>query len=126
MNADLDRTQRWRTKFAAALRGIMVGSRGQSSFAVHLFATVLVVVAAAVLGLSAIEWCVIVLAISMVLMAEMFNSSLEWLARAITDQHDARIGNALDIASGAVLLAAFGAVVVGLLTLGLRLLEWLA
>ena len=51
----------------------------------------------------------------MVLAAEMFNSALESLARAITDRPHPLVRDALDIASAAVLVTALGAAAVGLL-----------
>ena len=51
--------------------------------------------------------------IVVVLAAELFNSALETLVPAITRDHDEHVARALDIASGAVLCLACGAVVVG-------------
>ncbi len=49
------------------------------------------------------------------------------MARAITDQKHPQIRDALDIASGAVLMAAFGSIAVGVVLFGYRagqLLGW--
>ena len=92
---------------------------------VHFFAAVLVLVTASVLGIdSTAEWCLLVLCITIVLVAEMFNSALESLARAITDQIDPHIGQALNVGSAAVLVAALGASVVGTLIFVTHLLGW--
>jgi diacylglycerol kinase len=104
----------WSSKFAAAFSGLKQGVHGQSSFFVHFFATVLVIVAAIFLRASLAEWCLLVLCIQSVLVAEMFNSAVEWLARTITRDHDEQLGVALDIASAAVLVAAVGAAVIGI------------
>ncbi len=121
-----DRTQRgWRHKFGDAFRGIKTGIRGQSSFFVHFFFAALVIVAGFVLHVTRVEWCLLTVAIFGVLAAEMFNSALEWLAKAITDEHSPHVGQALDIGSGAVLVAAIGAVVLGALVFLNRLLEML-
>ena len=109
------RRRSWPRKFHAAFVGAKLGVRGQSSFFVHFFVATMVIVAALILRVSAAEWCLLVLAITLVLTAEMFNSALEWLARAITDEDHAHIAGALDIASAAVLIAALGAVAIGLL-----------
>ena len=69
--------------------------------------------AAAALRLERLEWYVLLLCITVVLVAEMFNSALESLARAVTTGHDPHIGDALDIAAAAVLVAAIGAAIVG-------------
>jgi diacylglycerol kinase len=48
---------------------------------------------------------------------ELFNSCIESLARAIDRQRNEQLRNALDIASGAVLVGAIGSAVVGLVIL---------
>jgi diacylglycerol kinase len=103
----------WKAKFRDALVGIALGIRGQSSFRVHLLCALLAVAAGAVLRIDRIEWCLVVLCITAVLAAELFNSALERMAKAIDRRHNPELGAALDIASGAVLLAAVGAVAVG-------------
>jgi diacylglycerol kinase len=111
----------WREKFRDAFRGMKEGSRAQSSFRVHFLVAIAVVIAAAALRVERSEWCALVLCITVVLAAEMFNSALESMARAISGQPDPHLGNALDIASAAVLLASVGAVVVGAVIFGPRL-----
>lgn len=111
----------WRQKFADAFRGIWMGIRDQSSFRVHFAVAAMVVVVATALGLDRLEWSLLVLAIGGVLVAEMFNTALEHLAKAVDRSHNPYIGNALDIGSGAVLLAALTSVVLGTIVLGFRL-----
>lgn len=101
------------SKVRWALRGAAWAIRSQSNFTIHLAAAVCVVVAAAILRATLVEWCVLVLCIAVVLAAETFNTSIEHLARAITREHNEEIRDALDTAGGAVLLAATGAAIVG-------------
>ncbi len=114
-NEQFSSTRSWRQKFSHALRGLKRGVRGQSSFFVHFFVAAMVGAAGLALEATLVDWCLLVLCVAGVLVAEMFNSSLEWLAKAVTNQYDERLRDALDISSGAVLLAAAGAVVVGLI-----------
>ena len=107
------RRRSWGRKFGDAFRGVAVGVRGQSSFRVHFLFAVLVIAAAALLGASRIEWTVLLLCIALVLTAEMFNSGLESLAKAITDKEDPHLADALDTGSAAVLVASIGAALVG-------------
>jgi diacylglycerol kinase (ATP) len=111
----------WSRKFRVAFRGLKEGVRGQSSFFVHLFLTAMVIAAGWMLRVDRIEWCVLMLCIAGVLTAEMFNSALESMAKAITGESDPHLGNSLDIGSAAVLLASIGAAVVGAIILGNRL-----
>jgi diacylglycerol kinase len=113
----------WVAKFRCALRGAKLGIRGQSSFFVHLFAAAAVVVAGIVLQVTRVEWCLLVICIASVLTAEMFNSALESMAKAITNEPDPHLGGSLDIGSAAVLLASIGAVVVGTIIFLDRLLK---
>jgi len=103
----------WSAKFADALRGLATAVRTQSSFAVHLLATVVVVAAAAVLQVAATEWCLLVFACASVLSMEMINTALERLAAAVHPDRSPLVGQALDIASGAVLVASLGATIIG-------------
>ena len=100
-------------KFRHAFRGAWQEVREDRSFQVHFSAAAAVIVCAAVFRVSLIEWCILLLCITMVLAAELFNSALESMAKAITDEHDPRVGAALDIGSAAVLLAAIGASIIG-------------
>ncbi len=115
----------WPRKFRDAFCGIAIGVRGQASFGVHLVCAVGVLVAATLLRASLTEWCLLVLCITVVLSAEMFNSALEYLAKAIDRRENELLAAALDIASAAVLLAALGAAVVGAIVFLMRLgLGW--
>jgi len=119
-NADQPRRARrsWIVKFNDACRGVKIAVRAEVSFFVHLFVTMIVVLTGAVLGLSRLEWCLIVLCVATVL--------LEKLARVVTQETHPEIRDVLDIASGAVLLIALGSAIVGVLVLGVHVLEMVA
>ncbi len=108
------RDRSWTNKFGDAFHGLKEGVRGQSSFFVHLFAAAAVIVAAIVLRIDdPTQWCLLLLCIAVVFSAEMFNSALESLAKAITDQFDPHVRTALNVGSAAVLIASIGAALVG-------------
>ncbi|MEM8946192.1 MAG: diacylglycerol kinase [Planctomycetota bacterium] len=113
----------WRRKFACAFRGLVIGVRGESSFYVHTFATLAVLIVAAWLRLPSSDWLLLTLCTATVWSAELFNSALERLAKAITTDEHPDIRDALDLASGAVLAVAIGAAIVGLVLLGWPLLS---
>jgi diacylglycerol kinase len=105
----------WRHKFRDAFRGVRCGMRGQLSFRVHLFMAAAVVIAAALLRAQLCQWCALLLCIAGVLTAEMFNSAMEHFAKAVEKNRNPQIGEALDTASAAVLIASIGAAIVGAL-----------
>jgi diacylglycerol kinase len=111
----------WAQKFHDALRGLKFGIRGHSSFFVHFFAAALVVLAAAAMQCTVVQWCLLLGCIGMVLTAELINSAIETLHRGLDAETRERTWKALDIAAGAVLMASFTAAVVGVLVLGKRL-----
>ena len=110
----------WIGKFGDAFRGIARAVLGQSSFAVHIPAALGTLALAAVLRVSLIEWCVLAGAIGAVLAAEVINTSIEMLAKAVTDDFDPHIRDALDIASAGVMVTVVTAVVIGTLLIGNR------
>ncbi len=118
----LQETRSWLQKFRNAFRGIAIGARGQSSFLAHAFCAVAVIVVAALANLLAWQWCTLLLCIVIVLVAEMLNTALETMAKAVDTGYHPQLRDALDIASGAVLLAAIGAIVVGGVVMGDALL----
>ena len=73
-----------------------------------------VAIAAVILRVSLLEACVLFLCIGVVLATEMFNTSLEFLAREITSENRPGLAAALDIASGAVLTISLAAAAIGL------------
>ncbi len=116
-------TRTWTAKFGDAFRGLAHGLRGQSSFRVHLPLALLVLLAAAALGLDAVRWAVLLLCVTLVLTAELFNSALELLAKAVTSRQDPHIGAALDLAAAAVLVASAGSAVIGAIVFLSRIVE---
>ncbi len=116
----------WTRKFAHAGRGLRRAVRTQSSFAVHMAAAGAVAIAAVALRVDVAEGCLLALCVSGVFAAELFNSALERLARAITRERDGRVRDALDMASAAVLATALGAVAVGAIIFLRRLVSLFA
>ena len=82
---------------------------------VHGVATVLVIALGGALELTLLDWVLLALAATVVWVAEAMNTALEVLSDAAVPEHNPLIGAAKDVAAGAVLLAAAGAVLVGLL-----------
>ena len=111
--AEPKRPRSWAHKFSDAFRGVALGVRGQNSFYVHFGIAALVIVAAFALHATLIEWCTLLICIAGVLAAELFNSALESIGKAIDIQHNPHLEKALDISSAAVLVASIGAATVG-------------
>jgi diacylglycerol kinase len=98
-----------------ALHGIVYVLRSQHNAWIHAVVTILVAAAGFFFQLTAAEWCCIVLAASSVWTAEALNTALELLADAAIEDLHPLVGHAKDVAAGAVLVTAVGAVIVGVI-----------
>ena len=101
--------------FRYAFRGIAMMLRSQHNAWIHLGATTSVIVAGLAFSLSRFEWCAIVMAVVGVWMAEALNTAFEFLCDVASPQFHAMVKHAKDVAAGAVLICAIGAVAVGAL-----------
>ncbi len=108
--------------FRDAFRGMFYVFRTQRNAKIHLAASLVVVGAGVWLRLGPLEWVMLVLTISLVFAMEMANTALESLADAVCTTRHPLVGIAKDVAAGAVLVTAIGAVAVGLLIFVPRLL----
>jgi diacylglycerol kinase (ATP) len=117
---------RWRERFRCAGRGFLETLEREPCMRVHVVAGVLVVVAGLVLRVSAVEWAVLVLAMGLVVTAEVLNTVVERLADRVSGEREEAIRVVKDAAAGAVLVAAVAAVGVGLVVFGPKLwaLRW--
>jgi diacylglycerol kinase (ATP) len=111
--------------FSYAIRGILLMLRSQQNAWIHAAATVVVAGAGVLVGLTREEWAWIVLAILVVWMAEALNTALEFLTDVASPDFHPLAGQAKDVAAGAVLIAAIGAVVVALIVFVPHLVVWL-
>lgn len=106
----------WRKRamaFKYAWQGMKALLRYEHNARIHMVAAVLATVAGFLFGISALEWCLIVLCIALVLSAEALNSAVEALADKITHEHDPLIGRAKDLGATAVTLLALAALIIG-------------
>jgi diacylglycerol kinase (ATP) len=101
--------------FVYAGRGIRTMLETQHNAWLHSLATLAVVAAGLVFGLTRLEWFVLVLAVVSVWMAESFNTAFEFLCDVASPAFHPLVEKAKDVAAGAVLIAALGSVVIGLL-----------
>jgi diacylglycerol kinase (ATP) len=104
--------------FRYAFRGLNTLLVSQHNAWIHAAATACACVLGFALGISRLEWCAVVLAIAAVWVAEGLNTALELLCDAAAPEFHPLVGKAKDVAAGAVLIAACGSLVIGLLVFG--------
>ncbi len=101
--------------FRHALRGIGIIFRTQHNAWIHLFATLTALLLGWWLHISEAEWGLLVLAIASVLAAEAFNTAVEIDINLTSPDFHPFARDTKDVASGAVLLTAVGALLVGVI-----------
>ena len=109
--------------FRFAGRGIVDLFRYENNAKVHLLIAGLVIPVGLWLRLTRVEWAVVLTQIGLVWAAEAINTALEKLCDFVSPGLHPQIKAIKDMASGAVLILAIGAVVVGVIVLGGKAIE---
>jgi len=111
----------WRS-FGFAGQGIIDLFRYENNAKVHLLIASVVILAGVLLNLSLVEWAIILTQIGLVWAAEAFNTAIEKLCDFVSPGLHPQIKAIKDLSSGAVLILAITAVIVGLVIFGGKLL----
>jgi len=101
----------WRQRLVDAERGITFGIRLDSTFFIHFFSGSAVIAAAMLLGLSATHWAIILLAMTTVLSAQMFNQVLKSIWNLIGSHLPAESQNTFKAGTAAVCVSIMGSVI---------------
>lgn len=100
--------------FQNAFRGIWTAITTQTNIRIHFLIGSLVIFAAVYLRIDLDHILDLLVAISIVMLAEMVNTAIEFLCDAVTLEHNLYIKQAKDVSAGAVLISAIFAVLIGL------------
>ncbi len=117
------RWQRRVASFGHAGRGVWAALRSEVHLRFHAVATVAVIGAGLYYQIARLEWALLALAVAGVWTAELLNTAIEALTDLASPAWHPLAGKAKDVAAGAVLLAALGALVVGGLIFGPRIFQ---
>jgi diacylglycerol kinase (ATP) len=101
--------------FTFAFHGIAAILRSQHNAWLHFAATIVVIVAGAWFQIARGEWVWLILAIVVVWMAEALNTAFEFLCDVASPEFHPLVKQAKDVAAAAVLIAALGATIIGVL-----------
>lgn len=99
--------------FAFAFDGIKTFLTLEHNARLHALSAIIVVAAGLWLNITTYEWIAVVIAIAMVVVAEMINTALEQLTDMVSPEYNEKAKKVKDIAAGAVLLAVFAAATIG-------------
>lgn len=100
--------------FHYAIRGIGFNLAYERNFRIHCFAALTVILLSLMFyHHTSVEWCLLILQITVVMAAESLNSAVEQTDNKITRERSRHIRHAKDSAAAAVLIVAVGALFVG-------------
>lgn len=115
----------WLRSFMYAFQGLSYGLKTQRNLRFHVVAGFTVLVCAAVLGVREMHFWMLLLAICLVIVAELFNTAIELaIDLAMPEQHP-KAKAAKDISATAVLFTAAFAVLTGCYVFGAYFIEWI-
>ena len=109
--------------FGHSVRGVGAALRSEVHMRFHAVATAAAVGVGFYFGITRVEWALVALAVAGVWTAELLNTAIEALTDLVSPDYHPLAGKAKDVAAGAVLLAAIGALAVGLLVFGPYVLQ---
>ncbi len=104
--------------FRCAFRGLAEAWRCQQNLRIHVLIALAASGLAAFLRLGLAQWAILALTYTMVIAAELFNSAIEALTDLVSPGYHPLARQTKDVAAGAVVVTALGAVAVGLLLFG--------
>ncbi len=98
--------------FNYAIQGLIYSARTQRNMKIHLVATFLVLSACFVYDISKVELLIITITITLVIAAELINTSVESAIDATTNYYHPLAKIAKNTAAGAVLVTSINAIIV--------------
>lgn len=109
--------KRWIDSANNAIEGILYAAKTQRHLRYHLYAAATVLLLSYIIGVNRFDFLIISVAVILVLLAEMLNTSIEFVVDIISPEHSEKARIAKDVSAGAVLITAFGAAVLGYIIL---------
>lgn len=101
--------------FKYAIEGFISSFKTERNMKIHVLATIVVILLGIYVKLNFVEWCVIAIAIAVVIAGELFNTAIETVVDMVSPEKNPKAKLAKDISAAAVLALAIGAAATGLL-----------
>lgn len=101
--------------FGYAASGLRRAFREEPNFKIHTGIAFIVVILAALLGFSAVEWVILIMTIFLVIASELVNTAVEDTLNLVNPEISEKVAAIKDLTAAIVMLAALAAVPIGLL-----------
>lgn len=100
--------------FKYAYAGLATAFRTERNLKIHGTITVCVLIAGIAFKLTALEWCIILLTIGLMMVTELLNTAIERTVDLVTKEFHPLAKQAKDISAGACFFSALISVIIGL------------
>ena len=117
--------KRLKNSFKYAFQGIKQSYKGEQNLKIHTFFAILVILFGFFFKISYIEWLICLTLIGLVLMAEFFNTAIEYVVDLASPEVHPLAKAAKDTASAGVLIMAIVSAVIGLIIFLPKIIVWL-
>ncbi len=117
--------KRLTNSFKYAFEGILQAYVGEQNLKIHTVIAVLVIIFGFILKISYTEWLVCLVLIGLVLMAEFFNTSIEYLVDLTSPEIHPLAKATKDTASAGVLMMAIISAIIGLIIFVPKLISFI-
>ena len=111
--------------FKYAFQGIIQSYKGAQNLKIHTAIAILVITFGFILKISYVEWLICLVLIGLVLMAEFFNTALEYVVDLASPEVHPLAKAAKDTASAGVLMMAIISALIGFIIFMPKLIEWI-
>ncbi|MDP4186892.1 MAG: diacylglycerol kinase family protein [Bacteroidota bacterium] len=101
--------------FKYAFNGIKLLIKTEHNMQIHVVAAITAILLSLLLHISCTEWCMVFLAIALVMSCEGVNTVIEKITDKIYPEYSEQAKFIKDVAAGAVLISAIGALIIGLI-----------
>ena len=101
--------------FAYALNGLKIMLGKEPNSRIHLIAGVFVILAGIIFNINAIEWCIVLICIGIVISTELLNTSIEQISNFVSPEYNMKIKSIKDLGAAAVLITAITSLIIFLI-----------
>ena len=106
-----------------AWEGIRYATKTQRNFKIHLTVGSVAIISGLIFKINSIEWVLLILTITAVLVAELANTIVETIMDFVSPDFNGIVKIVKDLSAGAVLLTAIASIIVGLIIFMPKLLD---
>ncbi len=109
------KSENLKSSFHYAIEGIIQGFKSERNLRIHFIFSIIVIIVAMILKFSLTDVAILLLCIGMVIITELFNTTVEYIMDHIHPKVHKKVKIIKDLSAGAVLIASLLSAIVGVM-----------